>query len=271
MVKDYFNRELAIEDKRLFLLDMDGTIYLGNDIFDDTIQFLSNIKKQGASYIFITNNSSKDVLDYVKKLHRIGIKDAKVDDFYTSAMCAATILKEKFHSDKIYVQGTKSFVEGLLEDGLNVTTHYEEDVKCVLVGFDLELSMRKLETTCKLLTKLDVPYFATNPDWVCPTSWGYTPDCGSMCFAIEKATGKRPIFIGKPNSTMLEYVMKKYNKSKEETILLGDRLYTDIASANKAGIDSVLMLTGETTLDMVKRAPFDQRPNYVFNRLKDMF
>ena len=119
-----------------------------------------------------------------------------------------------------------------------------------------------------MLTKLNVPYYATNPDWVCPVDFGFIPDCGSMCFGIEKATGKMPIYIGKPQPTMINVVMEKFNCTKEETVVFGDRLYTDIASGYNAGVDTVLVLSGEATMDDYKKSEI--KSTYVLNSVKDM-
>ena len=137
-----------------------------------------------------------------------------------------------------------------------------------MVGFDSELTGEKLRTTCEMLTKLNVPYYATNPDWVCPVDFGYIPDCGSMCFGIEKATGKMPEFIGKPQPTMINIVMRKFGYDKSETVVLGDRLYTDIASGVNAGVDTVMVLSGEATMDDYVKS--DVKPTFVLNSVKDI-
>lgn len=273
LMVDKFNNELSIlKEKRLYLLDMDGTIYLGNQLFKETLPFLNQIKEKGGHYVFITNNSSKSVIDYVKKLKKLGIEDVTENEFFTSAQAAAMLFIERFSNQLIYVQGTKSFVQGLKDFGLNVTESYESNIQAVLLGFDLELNMEKLITTCKILTENpSIPYYATNPDWVCPTEWGYVPDCGSMCFGIEKATGRSPIYIGKPEPIMIEKVIEKFHCTKEETVVIGDRLYTDIKSGNKAGITSICVLSGEVTWDEVKNSKGDERPTFCVNSVGDLF
>jgi HAD superfamily hydrolase (TIGR01450 family) len=266
-MKDYFNKKIEnLREKKLWLFDMDGTVYLGNTLFEGVKELLSAIKENGGRYIFITNNSSKSTVDYVKKLIGMGIEVTE-ENFYTSAEASAKMLKEKFGEQKIYAQGTKSFVQGLKEYGLNVTEEPSEDIASVIVGFDRELTMQKLENTCIALLK-DVPYYATNPDWVCPTEFGYVPDCGSMCFGLEKATGKKPEFIGKPMPTMINAVMDKFGVSKEQTIVLGDRIYTDIASGYNAGVDTILVLSGEATLKDYEESEI--KPTFVLNHVKDI-
>ena len=268
-MKDYFGKDASLLlTKRLYLFDMDGTIYRENDLFDGVKELLAQIKNKGAHYAFITNNPSKSVKDYVKKLKKLGLTDVTEEMFFTSAQAAAMILKEKFGKGLIYAQGTKSFIKGLKASGLNVTVKYTTEAKAVLVAFDPEITGQKLRTTCEILTKNDIPYYATNPDWVCPVSFGSIPDCGSMCVGIQYATGKTPIFIGKPEPLMILEVMKKFNCKKEETAVFGDRLYTDVASGLNAGVDAVCVLSGEVTLEDVKRA--EQQPTFVLNSVSDL-
>ena len=121
-----------------------------------------------------------------------------------------------------------------------------------------------------MLTKHNLPYYATNPDWVCPVEFGYIPDCGSMCQSYERATGKKPIFIGKPQPTMIYEVMKKFHAKPEETVVIGDRLYTDIASGNNAGVDTVCVLSGEVTLEEVHKAQGVERPTFLFHHVNQL-
>lgn len=266
---DLFGQDLSpLNDKRLYLLDMDGTIYLGNSLFPCTLPFLSRVKEKKGRYLFITNNSSKSVETYVEKLHRLGIKDVTKDDFFTSSQASEVLMKEKFGSSLIYVQGTKSFVKELKDFGLNVTEEYSDDACCVLVGFDSELTMEKMTTTCKMLTfHKNIEYYATNPDWVCPIEWGYVPDCGSMCYSYEKATGRLPIYIGKPSSRMVELAIQKTGYRKEDTVVIGDRLYTDIASGNHAGVTTICVLTGEVKKEEVNNSSGYERPSYLVDDL----
>ena len=244
-MKDYYGKDYTVlKNKKLWLFDMDGTVYLGDTVFVGTLDLLKNIEKNNGKYVFITNNSSKGIDDYVKKVSAMGIKAGK-DSFYTSVDASAALLKEHFGKELIYAQGTRSFVNNLRSEGLNITTRYDENSKCAIVAFDTELTAEKLTNTCKTLLK-DIPYYATNPDWVCPTEFGYIPDCGSMCFGIEKATGKSPVFIGKPSPLMIEEVVKKFKVDKKDVVVVGDRIYTDIASGVNAGVDTVLVLSGET-------------------------
>lgn len=269
-MRDYFGKDASVlKTKKLFLFDMDGTIYRENDLFDGVILLLEKIENEGGRYAFITNNPSKSVKDYIKKLNKLGIKNVKEEHFFTSAQASAMILKEKFENGLIYAQGTKSFIKGLKASGLNVATKYTDKASAVLVSFDPEITGEKLRTTCKMLTLHNLPYYATNPDWVCPVEFGAIPDCGSMCVGIKYATDKDPVFIGKPEPLMIFELMKKFGYEKKDTVVIGDRLYTDIASGVNAGVDTVCVLSGEATVEDIKNATKNQTPTFVLESVKD--
>lgn len=255
-----------LKKKKLFLLDMDGTIYIDTQLFEGTLEFLDHIKKIGGRYIFLTNNSSKSVDKYIEKLESLGIK-ATEDDFLTSVNATVNYLSKKDYK-KIYAFGTKSFCMQLAQCNLPITEKLEDDVDCLCMGFDTELSFKKLEDACILLGR-GVDYIATNPDWVCPTWYGYVPDCGSVSEMLYNATKRRPTFIGKPQPAMPNLAMEKTGFSKEETIVIGDRLYTDIACGVNAGISSAFVLSGEGTLEDIKTS--DVKPEYIFENIKELY
>ncbi len=269
-MKDRFGKELApLREKKLYLFDMDGTIYCEDRLFEGVLSMLASIKERGGRYVFITNNPTRSARDYRKKLEGMGVGGLTDDNFFTSAQAAILLMKEKHGKDLIYAQGTASFLCELREAGLSVTTAYQEGIGAVLVAFDTELTAEKLRTTSYVLTVCDVPYYATNPDWVCPVDFGYIPDCGSMCFGLEKATGKSPFYIGKPKPTMVEVAMQRFGALREETLVLGDRLYTDIAAGQAAGVDTALVLSGEATLEEALAAK--EKPTYLLDRATDIF
>ena len=240
----------SLKNVQLFLFDMDGTLYLGNRLYDFTVQLLETIKKKGKRYVFVTNNSSKSVEDYVKKLALLGIA-ANRDDFLTSSQATAYYLNKNHKGARLYVCGTESLKAELKSDGFQVT-EVLEDVDVIVMGNDTELTFKKLEDVCKLLLSRELPYIATNPDYVCPTEFGSVPDCGSICDMIYNSTGKRPLVIGKPQALMPQLAMEKYNVKSNETAVVGDRIYTDVKSGLNAGAVSVLVMSGETTEDILK-------------------
>lgn len=258
----------GLKGKKLFLFDMDGTIYLGENLFEGVRELLQAIENKGGRYVFITNNASHSVEDYVKKVRRIGLEFVGEENFFTSTQAAMMLLKEKHDGEKIYVQGTKSFVAELKKNGFDITEEYADDAQVILIGFDPEFTGEKVRVTCEMLTKHDLPYYATNPDWVCPVEFGYIPDCGSMCQSFERATGKTPQFIGKPQPTMINAVLEKFGYTKEETVVIGDRLYTDIASGVNAGVDTVFVLSGEGTLADLEKS--EVKPTYILNHVKEI-
>ncbi len=255
-----------LKDKRLFLLDMDGTIYLDNDLFDGTKDFLKHVKSIGGRYLFLTNNSSKSVDKYVEKLTGMGI-EATAEDFLTSVNATVLHLQKKAYK-KIYAFGTKSFTEQLEDAGFNITTKLEDDIDCLCMGFDTELTFQKLEDACILLGR-GVDYVATNPDWVCPTWYGYVPDCGSVSEMLYNATKRRPLFIGKPQPAMALLAIEATGFEAEETVLIGDRLYTDIACGVNAGISTIFVLSGEGTLEDLKNS--ETKPEFVYKNIREIY
>lgn len=251
---------------KLFLLDMDGTIYLDNNLFDGVLEFLRHIKSIGGRYIFLTNNSSKSVDKYIEKLGGLGITST-AEDFLTSLDTTAIYLRRKNYN-KIYALGTASFKEQLRAENLPVTDRLEDGIDCLCMGFDTELTFKKLEDACILLNK-DIDYIATNPDLVCPTDYGYVPDCGSVSEMLYNATGKRPLFIGKPAPAMAELAMEKTGFTAGETALIGDRIYTDIKCGINAGITSIFVLSGEGTVDDIER--FKIKPDFIFDNIKTLY
>lgn len=256
----------GLKNKKLFLLDMDGTIYLDTMLFEGTTDFLNYIKSIGGRYMFLTNNSSKSVDKYIEKLSSLGIETCK-DDFFTSTNATIVYLKSKNYK-KIYAFGTTSFKEQLSEAGFPITDKLSDDIDCLCMGFDTELTFQKLEDACILLGR-GVDYIATNPDWVCPTWYGFVPDCGSVSQMLYNATKRRPQFIGKPQPEIAQLAMKKAGYTKEETVVIGDRLYTDIACGVNAGITSIFVLSGEGTLEDLEKS--EVKPSFVFENISEIY
>lgn len=242
-----------VKKLKLYLFDMDGTLYLGNQLYPFTVELLKTIRKNGGTYLFMTNNSSKSVEDYAEKLEKLGIHASR-EDFMTSSQATAYYLHKHHEGQRLYVCGTESLKAELQQEGFTVTTDLDE-VDCIVMGFDTELTFQKLhDVSYLLLTRQDIPYIATNPDYVCPTEFGSVPDCGSVCDMIFNATGKRPVVIGKPSPLMPQLAMEKLQIRPEEACVVGDRIYTDIKSGLNAGITGILVMSGETTPEILENS-----------------
>jgi len=263
---------MSLSNKKLFLLDMDGTIYLGNRLFDFSLPFLNYITKIGAKYIFMTNNSSKSAQQYLKKLTGMSIP-ATPGQLITSTHATAIYLKNQYGNKPIYASGTSAFIRELSESGLNIVSSLDTSIPSVdidkpvaalVMGYDTELNFQKLTNLCILLNK-GIDYIATNPDLTCPTEYGYVPDCGSIAQILKNATGREPLFIGKPKTALPEIALERSGFSKAEALIIGDRLYTDIACGINAGIDTALVLSGESTITDLEAGLI--KPTYVFQDL----
>lgn len=249
-----------LRQKKLYLFDMDGTLYLGDQLYSFTTELLETLRATGRKYLFMTNNSSKSVEDYIKKLAKLGIPATR-EDFITSSQATAYYLKQHHRGQKLYVCGTRSLRRELEMEGFE-TTESVEETQCIVMGFDTELTFQKLhDVSYLLLTREDIPYIATNPDYVCPTEFGSVPDCGSVCDMIFNATGKRPVVIGKPSPLMPLLAMEQGGYTKEETAVVGDRIYTDVKSGLNAGITGILVMSGETTQEILDAS--EDKPHLV--------
>ena len=202
----------------------------------------------------------------MEKLRRLGIESVP-EDFLTSVDALILFLRKGDYQGKpLYVAGTESFRRQLRSAGFSVTSDREE-AEVLICGFDTELTFQKLEDACILLNR-GAEFLATNPDWVCPTWYGCVPDCGSVCEMLYRATGRRPRVIGKPQPEMALLAMESAGFAPEETVLVGDRLYTDIACAVNAGIDSVLVLSGESREADLKTS--ETKPRWVLRDVAEL-
>ena len=260
------NKQETIRRMKLFLFDLDGTLYLGDQLYPFTIDLIRRIRETGGRSLYMTNNSSKSVEDYVLKLNKLGIPAAR-EDFITSAQATAWYLQRNHPGKTLYVCGTASLKQELREAGFPVTEEAEQ-AQCIVMGFDTELTFQKLRDVSWLLSTRDIPYIATNPDYVCPTEFGSVPDCGSVCDMIYNATKKRPLVIGKPEPLMPLLAMERLGIPPEETVCIGDRIYTDIRSGLNAGITTLLVLSGETTREILDAS--DVKPHFVLTDAREI-
>lgn len=244
-------------------LDMDGTIYLGSTLFPFTKKFLADMTEAGISYSFLTNNPSISVADYLKKLDRLGI-EATEDNMYTTSLAAIDYIKSHYpQAKRLFILGTPSMTTQFEEAGFISCADDPDDVPDVLVvAFDKTLAYDRL-CRASWWALQGIPYVATNPDRVCPTDQRTVlVDCGSMCKCIEYATGRQPdVCVGKPDPNMLRGVFERYGYQPDEVAMVGDRIYTDTATAHNAGAFGVLVLSGETTLEVAEKVAEDARNN----------
>ena len=248
-------------NSKLFVLDMDGTLYLGDEVFAGAIDFINTLSETGRKYIYLTNNSSRAGIDYVTRLQNLGFP-CEMENVFTSGMATGSFLMDRYKGKKVYPVGTKAFMNELLSYGVEFS---DTDADVVCVGFDTELVYEKLNKAVHFLRK-GAPFIAANPDWVCPMPHNEVlPDCGSICALLTAATGVKPTYIGKPDRNMIDIISHNTGIPNQNICCVGDRLYTDIAVAQNAGAVSVCVLSGETSVDMINQA--ERKPDYI---LKDV-
>ena len=265
---DCFGKDTApLHAMRLFQFDLDGTVYNDGVLFPGARELFAQITRNGADYAFITNNSSSSAADCLERLQRMGIP-AREDNFFTASQATAVYLREHYPEALVYTMGTASLLKELRLAGVRVTTEVTDAADIVLVGFDTELTSRKLRDTCEMLTK-DNLFLATNPDLACPASFGFIPDCGSICQMLTNAGGRVPTFIGKPAPVMVQALMDRFHCDAAHTCVVGDRLYTDIAAGINAGAATVCVLTGEATRDTAAVSEF--HPDYTLPSVKELY
>lgn len=248
---------------RHLALDMDGTIYMGSTLFPFTRKFLSDMSDAGIGYSFLTNNPSRSVADYLKKLEGLGI-EADQTNMYTTSLAAIDYIKVHYpDARRLFLLGTSSMISQFEMEGFESCADDPDDVPDVLVvAFDMTLEYSRL---CRAAwwASQNIPYIATNPDRVCPTDQpNVLVDCGSICKCIEHATGRKPdITLGKPDPNMLKGILDRHGLAPDEVAMVGDRIYTDTAMAHNAGAFGVLVLSGETTLQTAEAVAEDARTN----------
>jgi 4-nitrophenyl phosphatase len=246
---------------RAFLLDMDGTFFLGEQLIDGALDFIALLRQQGKGFLFLTNNSSKDRQQYAEKITRLGLP-IQADQVLTSGEAAARCLSSDYAGAKLFVVGTPS-LEGEFRAAGFVLDDPRPEV--AVVGFDTALTYAKLWKLCDLV-RAGLPYVATHPDLNCPAPGGFMPDIGATIAFVKASTGREPdLVVGKPSRLMAEAAAQKLGLPLEALAMIGDRLYTDIALGQAAGIPSVLVLSGETRLEDVSRSPF--QPDDTFENL----
>lgn len=261
-------KQVEFRDKKCFILDMDGTIYLGDKLIEGTKEFLELLDKQNKKYLFVTNNSSKSAKDYMNKLNKLGIY-AKEESILTSGEATCIYLNRNSPGAKVYVVGTEELLKEFIDYGFDVTNGREELPDYVVLGFDTSLNYRKIWEACNFIRK-GVPFIATHPDYNCPLENGeFMPDCGAMIEMFKASTGISPKIIGKPNKEIVEVIYEKTGLGSEDIAIVGDRLYTDIMTGKNSGITSVLVLSGETKIEDLEETELN--PDIVLESIRNLY
>ncbi len=251
-----------LKEKKVFFLDLDGTIYLDGVLFENIKELINLLKISKKHYYFLSNNSSISTNDYSKKLKKLGLEISK-ENIIISTHPTIQYLKENGFK-RIFLLGTKSLKLEFEENGFDVT---DKNPQIIVLAFDKELTYEKLEKAAYFLQD-GLPYIATHPDKVCPTTKGYIPDAGAMIALLYESTGKLPKIFGKPNKEMLLFKLRELDLTTNDAVLIGDRLYTDIRMGNEAHVTTVCVLTGETSREMIEKSEF--KPDIILDKATDL-
>jgi 4-nitrophenyl phosphatase len=254
-------KPIPLDQIQCFLLDMDGTFYLGNRLLEGSLRFIDVLKQQGKDFLFLTNNSSRHRRLYAERITGMGmpISEEKV---FTSGEATTIYMRKTYPDARLYVVGTPSLEEEFKLAGFQLD---EQKPDAIVLGFDTTLTYQKLWRLCDFV-RAGLPYIATHPDFNCPTETGFMPDIGAMIAFVKASTGREPdTVIGKPNRMIVEAVARKLNLPIERLAMIGDRLYTDIALGKSSGITTILVLRGETHLEDLKDSEI--QPTYIFEHL----
>jgi len=252
-----------LEKKKVYFFDLDGTIYLGNQLFRGAIELIEILNKKEISFFFLSNNSSKSTSDYLKKLHSLNLNVTR-DNLILSQHPTIDYLKSKNY-EKIFLLGTESLKREFDQEGFTLT---ESNPDIIVLAFDQELTYERLAKASYMLQE-EIPYIATHLDDRCPTEKGYIPDAGGIAALLFKATEKMPRVFGKPNKEMLLFKLKELEIKPKDAIIFGDRLYTDIKMGINSGVTTCCVLSGETTLEMIEKSE-KNKPDYVIDGIWDI-
>lgn len=261
----------VLNDKKLYVFDMDGTIYLGGIVFESAVRFIKELRKQGKKILFFTNNASHSTEFYIEKLTRLGFEPTENEVMTSGDVTCEYLLKHRA-GKSVYLVGTEELNRVFRNKNVPLTDGSSADI--VVTSFDTELTYEKMKNACQLIMR-GSEYLSTHPDFNCPTEDGFIPDSGAISAFVTASTGVYPTYFGKPYETAIEMMCSFTGVSKEDAVIFGDRLYTDIALGKRAGVTAVLVLTGETKESDLASCAEDQMPDMVYPSLeavcKEMF
>lgn len=247
-----------------FALDMDGTIYLGNQWIPGALEFLDTLERMGRRYVFMTNNSSKNAAAYLQKLAAMG-RPIKAEQLVTSGHATMAYLKRRYPGKTVFLLGNPSLTQEFLDWGIPLDSHSPD---LVVTAFDTTLDYPKMCAVCKFIRER-LPYVATHPDYNCPTETGFVPDIGAISAFIHASTGRWPDkVVGKPDEEIVSYMLRLAGAKAEYTAIVGDRLYTDVAAGTDNGLTGILVLSGEAKLKDIEDSPV--KPRLCFDSVKKM-
>lgn len=247
-----------------FISDMDGVIYRGKNMIPGAKEFVEKMKKNGNKFIFLTNNSEETPIDLKRKLENMGFAGLEEENFITSAMATATFLKNQKPGGTVYVIGGGGLSNELYKAGFSIS---ENNPDYVVVGKTKSFNFEMIRKAVNLINK-GAKFIGTNPDVVDPVEGGIEPACGSLLASIEIATGKKPFVVGKPNAIMMTIAKKKLGVHSDDTIMIGDRMDTDIIGGLEAGMKTCLVLSGVSTAETLKEYPY--KPDYIVNNVGEL-
>ena len=253
----------SLDGIKAVFLDLDGTIYLGDSLIDGALDFLGRLEERGIKRYFLSNNSSKSVEQYVEKLRDLGI-DADKDEVLLSTHDLISWLSKK-EVTSTFLVGTEGMRSMLEEEGIETSS---EQPEFVVLGYDTEISYEKLATASIHLHE-GVQLVASHPDMVCPSPRGGLPDTGAYMSLFKATTGVGPVHVcGKPNKGMILHKVEDLGLKPSECCMVGDRLYTDIEMADRAGVYGILVLSGEASVDDVEEG--ELRPSLVVGSVAEL-
>lgn len=253
-----------IDDVELFVFDLDGTVYIGDNEIDGSFDAIDQLRKLGKRVCFFTNNSSRNHDNYVDRLNGLGLK-ADSNEIYTSGQVTCEYILDNYKGKKVFLLGNERLRSEFERYGIDVV---DENPDVCVLGFDTSLIYDRLYKFCQYVNK-GLPYIATHPDYFCPAPECPMPDIGALIEVVRLTVNRIPdIIMGKPHKTAGERLALKYNLPPKKIAMVGDRLYTDIAFGNNCGFVSILVLSGETNMDMVTKS--DIKPDYIFDKVKDI-